>query len=118
MIIKLTKIKPILSIDGAKVYEIINQQNISSEMLSIAYAVVKPREETKLHTHNFMEVYLIVKGQGVMTLNSETHIVSAGDAVIINPQVKHKIKNTKNENLEFYCVCSPAFSEEKTTLVS
>ena len=116
MIIKLNDLKPIMSVDDAEVYEIIGLKT-NTKCLSVAYAVVHPNEETKLHFHNFTEVYIIVKGKGIITLDDNSTLVEEKNIILINKKVKHKIKNVGNEDLEFYSVCSPAFNEKDTVLI-
>lgn len=52
----------------------------------------------QLHHHR-KEVWTIVSGEGILTLNDEQRCVRAGDTIVIEIGVKHKISATSN--LEF-----------------
>jgi mannose-6-phosphate isomerase-like protein (cupin superfamily) len=73
---------------------------------------------TLAHRHLVAEeIYHITTGRGLMTLEAEVFEVSAGDTVLINSGVAHKLENTGSEFLKILCCCSPAYSHEDTELL-
>jgi len=81
--------------------------------LSIARARVEPGVETQLHALvDVDERYLIVAGQGTMTVGGASRPVGPGDVVVIPRGAPQKIANTGTLDLVFYCLCTPAFTPD------
>lgn len=85
-------------------------------VLSIARARVEPGVTTRLHSlDGIAERYLIVAGQGRVELGNAPErkeaVVGPGDVVLIPPDVPQRITNTGDEDLVFYCICTPAWEE-------
>jgi mannose-6-phosphate isomerase-like protein (cupin superfamily) len=58
------------------------------------------------------EIYLIVSGQGRVTIGGmDPADVASGDVVIIPPEHSQKVTNTGKTDLVFYCICTPRFTE-------
>ena len=82
--------------------------------LSIARARVAPGGTTELHSLTGVdERYLVVSGRGEMNLdaNDEWFEIDPGDVVAIPAGTAQRVRNPHREDLVFYCICSPAFSE-------
>ena len=85
----------------------------SDRAVSIARARVAPGEATRPHRlRGVVERYLVVEGRGRVTLDAASHDVGPGDVVVIPAGVSQSIVNTGNEDLVFYCICSPRFTPE------
>lgn len=83
--------------------------------LSIARARVEPGVTTELHAlDGIYERYLVVSGRGDVELETvrDRHAVHPGDVVLIPPGVPQRITNTGQEDLVFYCLCTPPWREE------
>jgi len=104
------------SLDGCKITELFGIPTNNLREVSTAYAIIKPNQKTKKHSHQFIEIYFITKGKGIMYLNENSQEVKEGDSILINKESYHCIENTGEENLELYCICVPSFTEEGTTL--
>jgi mannose-6-phosphate isomerase len=64
--------------------------------------VVNPYERLSLQSHeDRQEVWTIVSGTGLVTLDGFTLEVKKDDVTIIYPEQKHRIKNTDNKPLVF-----------------
>ena len=57
-----------------------------------------------LHRHAAPEVYQVLTGQGVVSLDGIEHVVQAGSAVYIPSNCEHGIRNIGNDPLEFLYV--------------
>ncbi|MFW6085130.1 MAG: cupin domain-containing protein [Gemmatimonadota bacterium] len=90
--------------------------------LSIARARVEPGVTTQLHTLDIAERYLVVSGEGEMEYGTdvvagesdpdlERRSVGPGDVVLVPPGVAQRITNKGDEDLVFFCVCTPAWEE-------
>jgi mannose-6-phosphate isomerase-like protein (cupin superfamily) len=58
------------------------------------------------HKHPQKEVYLFLKGRGIMQVNDEKTPVMEGDVVFIPPNSMHTAWNDSEEDLEFILVRS------------
>lgn len=62
-------------------------------------------KETTGHRHEGQEeVYMFIEGTGEMLLNENRFPVKAGDVVLIEDGVFHRVYNTSEQDLYFVCV--------------
>lgn len=82
--------------------------------VSIAKATVKPGVTTVAHhLEGIEEIYIITQGKGVIDIAElEPAEVNGGDVVVIPDGTSQKITNVGNNDLVFYCVCTPRFAEK------
>jgi len=82
--------------------------------MSIACARVEPGITTKWHyLEGIDERYLIISGKGKVEIGDlEPELVKSGDIVLVPAGVRQRITNTADDDLVFYCICSPRFSRE------
>jgi mannose-6-phosphate isomerase-like protein (cupin superfamily) len=79
----------------------------------LAHLVVLPGHGTERHWHERLtEVYLIVRGNGVIELDGEEMLVGARNAVVIAPQARHDLRNVSDDELELYVLAHPRFDPE------
>ena len=82
-----------------------------SEYLAITWVEGEPGSEQPVHSHPTSEqVYVIVQGQGAMTVGNETGEVGPGTAILVPPNTGHSIRNTGEEPLVFVSATSPPFA--------
>jgi len=95
--------------EGCYILELSNSE--VDPALSIARARVKPNRETQLHKLiSTVERYIILAGQGQVTLGDEAaKAVAKNDVVIIPEACPQKILNVGSEDLVFLVICSPRF---------
>jgi mannose-6-phosphate isomerase-like protein (cupin superfamily) len=79
---------------------------------SLAHAAVKPGHTTTPHRLKTSEVYYILEGQGLMSIDGESEAVRPGQAIYIPPRATQHIENTGNSDLKFLCIVDPAWREE------
>lgn len=79
--------------------------------VSIARARVRPGVTTEWHRlEGIAERYIIVRGTGRVEVGDlPPTIVTEGDVVRIPADVAQRITNIGDEDLVFFCVCSPRF---------
>lgn len=83
------------------------------------YVVIKPKGRVPLHAHTNEEIYIILKGKGIMKVGAEEKGVEAVCAIYIEPQAEHLLQNTEDDDLIMIFVYSPSgivnhWSEEMT----
>jgi mannose-6-phosphate isomerase-like protein (cupin superfamily) len=83
-------------------------------VVSIARARVEPGISTKAHhLEGVQEIYLIASGRGRVHVGDlETTEVSRGDLIVIPEGIAQRITNIGESDLVFYCICTPAFTQE------
>src|SRR5215472_3382331 len=86
----------------------------ADESLSIARARVEPGITTAWHhVESTVERYIIAEGRGRVEVGDfPPSNVSPGDVVIIPAGVRQRITNTGDQDLIFYCVCTPRFLQQ------
>jgi len=84
---------------------------------SLAHAVVKPGETTRLHRLKSSEVYYILEGEGIMNINDEKAPVHPDITVYCPPDAKQCISNTGMTNLVFLCIVDPAWCREDEEII-
>ena len=73
-----------------------------TENYKIKIIEVKTKGKLSYQYHNYRaETWIILQGQGNITLNGNITSVSKGDTFIIPKGDKHRIENTGQENLKF-----------------
>jgi mannose-6-phosphate isomerase-like protein (cupin superfamily) len=81
---------------------------------SLSHAQLPPKKQTTPHklTHS-TETYLIIHGEGIISVNAEKEHVSPGSIIVVPPNTIQFVKNTKDTNLEFYCIVSPPWQQHQ-----
>jgi mannose-6-phosphate isomerase-like protein (cupin superfamily) len=79
-----------------------------SKRLTVTWVEARPGSEQRPHRHSHSEqAYVIVRGDGVMTVDGARRIVRAGTLVLIQPGEEHSIQNTGDEPLLYISASSP-----------
>jgi mannose-6-phosphate isomerase-like protein (cupin superfamily) len=84
---------------------------------SLCHATLKPGQTTRPHRLRTSEVYYILEGQGLMSIDGESEAVRPGQAIYIPPCSTQHIQNTGSSDLAFLCIVDPAWREEDEEIV-
>ena len=97
--------------DGCTLTEVIHPQNDQTvQGLSVARASLAPGGRTRPHHLEFVEVYYILTGQGIMHLEDQAVPVEPDSCIYLPAQTKQWVQNTSEEKeLVFLCICHPAY---------
>ncbi len=79
---------------------------------SLAHAKVMPGQTTKPHRLKASEVYYILEGQGMMSIDDDSLKVKPDSLIYIPPNSKQYIKNTGTSILKFLCIVDPPWIPE------
>ena len=60
-----------------------------------------PGASIPLHWHPVEEVLAVTAGELTVTLGAETHVVSAGNTVVVSPRTPHRLENRGTVPLRF-----------------
>jgi mannose-6-phosphate isomerase-like protein (cupin superfamily) len=74
--------------------------DFSTNLRFIIYSELKPGTSIGYHSHGEdEEVYVILAGTGVMTVNNETREVGSGDVILNKPNWSHGLANYSEDDL-------------------
>lgn len=105
------------TIDGSLIRELMHPQVHGNRCQSLAEATLRPGLTTHSHRHaRTEEIYYILQGEALMTVDREEQPLGKGDAVLIPPGSWHCITNTGDGDLIFLCCCAPAYRHGDTVL--
>ena len=91
---------------------LIGPGNAASKNLSVQISEVPVGSEQPVHSHEPEQCYYIIKGKGLMVIEGESAEVFAGDAVLIPSGLKHGIRNTGHDVLEYLTANAPVFGRD------
>ena len=110
--------KAFVTADGSEIRELAGIPSGNARNQSLAQATVPPGGDTIEHYHRTTEeIYLFTRGSGRMRLGEDEFAVRAGDCVVIDPGVKHKLWAADDGELVLLCCCAPPYSHEDTVLL-
>jgi len=80
---------------------------------SLAHAMLRPGEASRPHRlRTSSEVFVIMGGEGTISVDDETAPVAPGRAVYVPPGAVQHLRNTGSEDLIFICLVSPPWRTE------
>ncbi len=114
-VVKATTFKEYLTPERCFIYENWGLVSAGDSAVSIARARVEPGVTTKAHhLDGIQEIYIITKGNGKVQIGSlKPTDVEEGDTVVVPAGISQRITNTGKTDLIFYCICTPAFTEDR-----
>lgn len=108
-----SEIPPIEGNEGTKIKQYFHPHNtLNGISFSLAQFSVKPSKRSLLHKLQSSEVYYILEGEGLLSVNDEKIVVRKDDSVYVPPQSKQFIENTGSADLKFLCIVDPAWKSQ------
>jgi mannose-6-phosphate isomerase-like protein (cupin superfamily) len=99
--------------DGITSYLCVSEKTCAAEKLAVTIVEMESGGFQHLHTHEPEQMYYILEGQGLMTLDGEEQPVQAGDCVFFPSFAEHGLKNTGGGVLRYLIAASPSFTLEQ-----
>jgi mannose-6-phosphate isomerase-like protein (cupin superfamily) len=99
--------------DNITSYLLVSKRTCDSENLAITLVEMDPGGVQHVHNHKPEQMYYILEGSGVMTVNDERRQVHAGDCIYLPSFAKHGLENTGGATLRYLSGASPSFTEEQ-----
>jgi quercetin dioxygenase-like cupin family protein len=94
---------------GALSKALVGPENSGSKLIDFRISRYAPNAYVQEHVHKVQEqIYYVLEGEGVLTLNEERHLMRAHDYVYVPPGVRHSFTNTGLGGLVFLVVTTPA----------
>jgi len=76
------------------------EEYLNEETYRLKRIIVNPGKRLSLQWHRYRsEHWVVVKGQGVITLGSEDRPIKQGDTFVIPIEVIHRVSNTGSDDL-------------------
>lgn len=96
-------------IGGALSKALVDPANAGTERVDFRISRYAPMAHVGEHVHKVQEqVYYVLEGEGVLTLDDASHLMRTHDYVYVPPGVRHSFTNTGLESLVFFVVTTPA----------
>jgi quercetin dioxygenase-like cupin family protein len=88
------------------------QTLVAGEGLTLGVAKLAPGDSLHEHRHEQSEVYLVLEGTGVVTVDGKARAVAGGSAVLIPGNALHSCENTGDAELRFaYVLAADSFDD-------
>jgi len=105
---------PVNERGGQSSHLLLGRNQFGSRNLAVTWAEGAPGSMQAVHGHPDNEqVYVIVRGQGVMQVGDEMQELSEGTLVFITRVAAHAIKNTGAEPIVIVSATSPPFDPKE-----
>ena len=90
---------------------------VKTENLSVIQEKMPVNTAEKMHYHqNSQQFFFILKGTATFKIENETYVVTNGNGIHILPNIKHQIKNSHKETLEFLVISQPTSRGDRVDL--
>ncbi len=99
--------------DNVVSYLLASALTCQAERLTITLVEMEPGGVQRIHSHAPEQMYYILEGTGLMTVNSEQRPVQAGDCIFFSAYDLHGLQNTGEARLRYLSAASPSFSAEE-----
>jgi mannose-6-phosphate isomerase-like protein (cupin superfamily) len=90
---------------GVWIRDLVTQE--TNDRVTVRIVRVDPEGEIIPHTHDVMEVYYILEGEGDALMGEKRQRCSTGTCFVAPAGVTHGLKNTQNLPLQLLCVFTP-----------
>lgn len=99
---------PINRRGGQDSYLLVKKGQFGSQNLVVTWVDCAPGGEQQMHVHEAEEqVYIVVRGRGLMKTGDEEQEVAAGTLIFVPSGTAHAIRNTGVDTLTFVSAASP-----------
>lgn len=78
-----------------------NFQKLNSKLLYISMSEYQGDWSSIPHTHNFSELFYVVKGKGTFYIDEQTYPINSNDLVIVSPNTAHTEQSINSSPLEY-----------------
>ncbi|MBN1533162.1 MAG: cupin domain-containing protein [Spirochaetes bacterium] len=99
--------------DDIESFLLISRKTTCSRNLAVTLVEMQPGGLQHRHSHEPEQMYYILQGSGIMTVDGSEEEVAAGDCVFIPSGSTHGLVNTGAVLLRYLSAASPSFSAEE-----
>ena len=110
---KNSEIKTIPGNEGTKIKQYFHPHNtLNGISYSLAQFTLDVGKKSLRHKIKSSEIYYILEGDAVLSINKESHQLKKDDSIYVPPMSEQCIENTGLTNLRFLCIVEPAWKPE------
>jgi quercetin dioxygenase-like cupin family protein len=91
-------------------YLLVSVTTCQAKNLAVTVVKMEPGGIQHLHAHHLEQMYYILEGSGVMTVDGEQRPVQAGDCIFFASQAAHGLHNNGDNVLRYLSAASPSFT--------
>jgi mannose-6-phosphate isomerase-like protein (cupin superfamily) len=95
-------------------YLLVSEDTCNSKNLTITMVEMEPGGIQHVHSHEPEQMYYVMEGSGLMTVNDEQQRVEAGDCIFFSSLSRHGLENTGGTVLRYLSAASPSFKKEES----
>ena len=99
--------------DNITSFLLVSERTCNSKKLSITLVEMEPGGIQRIHSHEPEQMYYILEGSGIMTVDGEQKRVKVGDCILFASFSKHGLENTGDTRLKYLSAASPSFTKEE-----
>jgi mannose-6-phosphate isomerase-like protein (cupin superfamily) len=99
--------------DAITSYLLVSARTCNAENLAITIVEMETGGFQNLHSHEPEQMYYILDGQGLITVDGEERPVQAGDCIFFPTYAEHGLQNTGEGVLRYLSAASPSFTLEQ-----
>ena len=96
--------------DDIESFLLVSKKTTNSNKLSVTLVEMQPGGFQHIHSHEPEQMYFILEGSGVMTIDNAEQEIGEGDCLFIPSYSKHGLKNTGKTVLKYLSAASPTFT--------
>lgn len=100
--------------DNIVSYLLASERTCQAQRLTITLVEMEPGGVQHVHAHAPEQMYFILEGSGLMTVNTEQQTVQAGDCIFFSAFDEHGLQNTGGTVLRYLSAASPSFTAEES----
>lgn len=82
-----------------RAHEVFPKPNQVNTPFDSAWGYLKEKGALEIHAHPTNEIYIVFKGEGIVSVGDEKEKVSCGDIIEIPPNAQHNIENITDGEL-------------------
>ncbi len=94
-------------------YLLISKLTTGSNNLNVSLSEMKQKGYERSLAVAYEQMYFIIEGTGIVTIEDEDRVVKGGDCIFIPTDTKAGIKNTGTKVLKYLTAANASFSLEK-----
>jgi len=115
---KSSEIETILGSEGTKIKQYFHPHNTLNGIgYSLAHFTLESGKKSTLHKIKSSEIYYILEGEAILTIDNETYQLKKDDSIYVPPSSKQYIENAGKLDLRFLCIVEPAWKPEDETIL-
>jgi len=99
--------------EGITSYLLASPRTSDAKHLTTTFVEIKPGGHQRTHTHLPEQVYFILEGSGMMTVEDDRQRVGPGDCIFIPSETPHGLQNDGDVSLTYFSAASPSFNKEQ-----